>query len=85
LKPLSKKDHLKLRAMDAGFQAFEADAFANCLARFERAVRADERQEISLICDELSNKYEEGTPPMHDWAGVIDEVNATIENRRQNT
>jgi hypothetical protein len=84
LKTLSKKDQLKLRAIEAGFQAFEAEAFHYCLARFEYAVRADERQAIGDICDELSNKYEEGTPPMHAWAGIIDELHATITSRRQN-
>jgi hypothetical protein len=43
LRELSKKDKLKLRALEAGFQPFEADAFAGCLKRFEEAVRHDER------------------------------------------
>lgn len=50
----------------------------------ERAARADERKHIEDICDELSNKYEEMTPPMHAWANIVDEVNATITSRRQN-
>ena len=44
---MSKADQLKLRAMEAGFQPFEADAFKHCLARFERAVRADEQQRVA--------------------------------------
>lgn len=47
MKPLSKADQLKLRAMEAGFQAFEADAFANCLRRFERAVREEEQVRVA--------------------------------------
>ena len=41
MKPLSKADKLKVRAMEAGFQAFEADAFKHCLARFEHAIRSE--------------------------------------------
>jgi len=41
LKTLSKKDQLKLRAMEAGFQAFEADAFHRCLERFAALVIAN--------------------------------------------
>ena len=47
MKPLSKADQLKLRAMEAGFQAFEADAFKHCLARFERAVREEEQVRVA--------------------------------------
>ena len=39
MKTLSKKDQIKLRAIEAGFQAFEAEAFHYCLARLELAVR----------------------------------------------
>ena len=84
MRPLSKKDQLRLRAIHAGFQPFEFEAFDNCLRRFEYSVRADERERISDICDELSNKYEEMEPPRHDWANIVDEVNATISSRRQN-
>ena len=85
MRPLSKANQLKLRAMEAGFQNFEADAFRHCLARFEHAVRADEREHVQAICDELANNYESSIPPRHDLAGVIDELHATITNRRQNT
>ena len=47
MRPLSKADQLKLRAMEAGFQAFEADAFKNCLARFEHAIRTDEQVRVA--------------------------------------
>ena len=47
MRPLSKADQLKLRAMEAGFQAFEADAFKHCLARFERAVREEEQVRVA--------------------------------------
>lgn len=47
MRPLSKADQLKLRAMEAGFQAFEADAFKHCLARFERAVREEEQMRVA--------------------------------------
>lgn len=43
MKELSKKDKLKLRALEAGFQSFEADAFIGCLKKFEESVRHDER------------------------------------------
>ena len=49
MRPLSKADQLKLRAMEAGFQAFEADAFKHCLARFEHAVRAEEQQRVAQM------------------------------------
>lgn len=38
---MSKAEQLKIRALKAGFQPFEADAFKHCLARFEHAVRAE--------------------------------------------
>ena len=47
MRPLSKADQLKLRAMEAGFQAFEADAFKHCLARFERGVREEEQVRVA--------------------------------------
>lgn len=41
MKTLSKKDQLKLRAIEAGFQAFEAEAFHYCLERFAALVIAN--------------------------------------------
>ena len=53
----------KLRAMEAGFQAFEADAFASCLERFEAAVRADERKVYRSTLIQLIDATELASEP----------------------
>lgn len=50
MKTLSKADQLKLRALEAGFQGFEADAFKHCLRRFELEVRSE--YEVAAWMDE---------------------------------
>ena len=52
MKTLSKKDQLKLRAMEAGFQAFEADAFHHCLERFAALVIANNPPQSSMAFQE---------------------------------
>lgn len=63
MKPLSKKDQLKLRALEAGFQGFEADAFAHCLARFEHSVRMDERKALTSLLHQLVDAYALSSDP----------------------
>ena len=59
MKPLSKKDQLKLRALEAGFMDFEADAYARCLARFEHSVRMDEREACAKVVENHALGYAE--------------------------
>ena len=71
MKPLSKADQLKLRAIEAGFQAFEADAFKHCLARFEHAVRAEEQQRVAQMVKQtldamLLSSYPQGMKEKND-------------------
>ena len=44
---ISKKEALVREAMECGFQRFEAEAFYNCLRRFQQ----HEREACATLCD----------------------------------
>jgi hypothetical protein len=46
---ISKKEALVREAMECGFQRFEAEAFYNCLRRFQQ----HEREECAKVCENL--------------------------------
>jgi len=45
---ISKKEALVREAMECGFQRFEAEAFYNCLRRFQQ----QEREACAKLCEE---------------------------------
>jgi hypothetical protein len=46
---ISKKEALVREAMECGFQRFEAEAFYNCLRRFQQ----QEREACAKVCEDL--------------------------------
>jgi hypothetical protein len=46
---ISKKEALVREAMECGFQRFEAEAFYNCLRRFQQ----HEREACAKVCEDL--------------------------------
>jgi hypothetical protein len=50
---ISKKEALVREAMECGFQRFEAEAFYNCLRRFQQ----HEREACAKVCEEQYEYY----------------------------
>jgi len=50
---ISKKEALVREAMECGFQRFEAEAFYNCLRRFQQ----HEREACAKLCEEQYEYY----------------------------
>ena len=67
---ISKKEALVREAMECGFQRFEAEAFYNCLRRFEERVRETINDEAKAHLQELRNNFdvESAELRLHMWS-----------------
>ena len=67
---ISKKEALVREAMECGFQRFEAEAFYNCLRRFEERVRETINDEAKAHLQELRNNFdvESAGLRLHMWS-----------------
>lgn len=54
MRPLSKRDRFILRAVEAGFKTFEAEAFIHVLARFEHSIRVEEKEACAKVAEEYA-------------------------------
>ena len=67
---ISKKEALVREAMECGFQRFEAEAFYNCLRRFEERVREAINKEAKAHLEELRKNFnaESAELRLHMWS-----------------